>query len=319
MASRSTLFSLTAILLSAHITMAAPGEPSVASKMNGYGYGHSVEPLTLTAIPGGEYGYDTPAASLTLPEENYGSQPSAEPTPEGSYGNGYGNGYQVSSEPTPSIPSITTPEIDYPTVPYSSEATLSLTSSRNCTNTTTTVTIPYPSPSPSTSHTCHNTTITSTISTPIFTPSASPSRNCTTKSTMTVTIPWPGTGSGYLPSATGSSGYGQGPHGNETYHQPTLSAEAPPSATNGYGLGPETTSEPVSTSVAEDTPTPVTEPSLQTEPSLPPETSGNVPPAPPAPSASSTGPEEPLFAGGAVRMGSGAGLAVVFGAMVALL
>ncbi|KAF1966956.1 hypothetical protein BU23DRAFT_559798 [Bimuria novae-zelandiae CBS 107.79] len=217
---------------------------------------------------------------------------------------GYGNGYQTG--PAPSLLSIATPEPYHPHAPSYSNST-----SRNCTkDTTTTVTISYPTASPSTSHTCHNTTITSTLFRQITTPSAAPSCHCT-KSTTTITIPWPGTGTGYLPSGTGGA---QPSSGNGTYHVPSLTTSALPTGTGGvmsstssFELEPETSSEAVQTTYGGDTPTSTPEPSGEAP-------SEDVPPAPPA---SSTGPEEPLFTGGAVKLGSGASVAVAVGVMVA--
>ncbi|KAJ4358627.1 uncharacterized protein N0V89_003211 [Didymosphaeria variabile] len=304
MASRSTIFSLSFILLSARSAIATT---------------HSVEDLTFMAYEE-SYGYQTDTSSSpetalpssTTPDGGYGYQMETESTSILSSTTSEGYGYQTSTPAESSLPIISTPAALYPTAPsYSSSS-----SSQTCTNSTTIVTIPYSTPTPSTSHTCNNTTITSTIYPSISTPSISPSSNCS-KSTTTVTIPWPGTGTGYAPSGTGYAGGNGGWNGTTTYYAPTLgTGTSPPSyptpvppvnSTSNFEL-PETSS---AVEYGGDTPT--STPTPEAEPS------DTAPAAPPAPPASSTGPDEPLFSGGAARYGSGASLAVAVGAMVAWL
>ncbi|KAF9735645.1 hypothetical protein PMIN06_008572 [Paraphaeosphaeria minitans] len=270
MASRTVLFSLGLLLLSARATGATPRAEDVVFKAYGEGYGYQSD--------------TSPSPSL---------EPAAAATPDGGYG--YGPGIS-SPDSTPTLPPITTP------TPYAPS------SSPTCTNSTANVTIPWSTATPSASHTCHNTTITSTIYASISTPSVSPTRNCS-KTTTTVTIPWPGTGTGYTPS--GANG---GWNGTTTHFAPTQGTNPPPSPTpvdskSTFEL-PGTSSEAVqSSNTVQDggetpTPTPAPEPAP----------SGNTLPAPPA---STTGPEEPLFTGGAARYGSEVGLAVAVGALVA--
>lgn len=282
MASRTAVLSLGLLLLSARTARATPPHKD----------------LTFMAYEE-SYGYQTETSP----------SPEPTPTPDGGYG------YQVSSTPDSTLPSISTPSPYAPTAPSSTPI---------CTNSTSTITIPYSTSTSSTSHTCHNTTITSTIYPSFSTPSASPSRNCS-KTTTTVTIPWPGTGTGYLPKGTGYAGGNAGWNGTTTYYAPTQGTnppsyptpEPPLNSTSNFEL-PETSSEAVQSSSAADyggdtpTSTPTPEPAPQPQP----EPSGNVPPAPPA---SSTGPDEPLFTGGAARYGSGVSLAVAVGALVAWL
>lgn len=224
--------------------------------------------------------------------------------------------YQASSLP---VLDITTPETHYPIAFSHPNKPLP-----SCTKNETRSTTPYPEPSHWTSHICHNTTITYTLYQSTSTSTASSSRYCTSNSTTTVTVPWPSIGMGHRPSVTGGA---QPPYNNGTYHSPSTSTKPPPYRTGmptdsirSFELEPEMSSESVQWTYEGETPTPTStatpEPETEPEPSSEAagrETTGGS--VPPATSASSNGPEEPLFTSRAVRHRSGMGIVFMVGAM----